>query len=192
VANEIADIASKGIIGGYPQSDTTLLFQPGSSATRGQVSKMIVLAAGWALENPATATFQDVAVGSTFYQYVETAYAHGAISGYPCGGSGEPCVAPGNRPYYRLGNNVTRGQISKMIAISRGWALANPPTATFNDVAVGSTFYQYVETSVAHGIISGYACGGGGEPCPGSYFRPGTNVTRAQLSKMLSRAIASP
>ncbi len=192
VANEIADIASKGIIGGYAQSDTTLLFLPGNSATRGQVSKMIVLAANWPLANPSTATFQDVAVGSTFYQYLETAFAHGAISGYPCGGAGEPCVAPGNKPYYRLSNNVTRGQISKMIAISRGWALANPATGTFNDVAPGSTFYQYVETAVAHSIITGYACGGAGEPCPGAYFRPGNNVTRAQLAKMLSRAIASP
>jgi hypothetical protein len=192
VANEIADIASKGIIGGYLQSDSTLLFQPASSATRGQVSKMIVLAAGWPLLNPGTGTFQDVAPGSTFYQYVETAAAHGVINGYPCGGAGEPCVAPGNRPYYRLGANVTRGQISKMIALSRGWALVNPGTATFNDVPVGSTFFQYVETSVAHAIISGYPCGGPGEPCPGQYFRPGTNVTRAQLAKMLSRALASP
>jgi hypothetical protein len=153
---------------------------------------MVVLAAGWALANPATPTFQDVAPGSTFYQYVETAAAHGVINGYPCGGAGEPCVGPDNRPYYRLGNNVTRGQVSKMIALSRGWALANPSTATFHDVPVGSTFFQYVETAVAHGIISGYPCGGPGEPCPGQYFRPGNNVTRAQLSKMLSRAIASP
>jgi hypothetical protein len=192
VANEIADMAARGIIGGYPQSDTTLLFQPGNSATRGQVSKMVVLAAGWPLENPTTGSFQDVPPGSTFYQYVETAFAHGIINGYPCGGAGEPCVGPGNRPYYRLGNNVTRGQVSKMIALSRGWALANPGTATFHDVPVGSTFFQYVETAVAHGIISGYPCGGPGEPCPGQYFRPGNNVTRAQLSKMLSRAIASP
>jgi hypothetical protein len=29
----------------------------------------------------------------------------------------------------------------------------------------------------------GYPCGGPGEPCPGRYFRPRNNVTRAQLSK---------
>ena len=38
------------------------------------------------------------------------------------------------------------------------------------------------------GIVSGYACGGPGETCNGNqqpYFRPGSNGTRGQMSKML-------
>jgi len=31
---------------------------------------------------------------------------------------GEPCVGPGNRPYFRPYNNVTRAQTAKIIADS--------------------------------------------------------------------------
>jgi hypothetical protein len=37
------------------------------------------------------------------------------MSGYPCGGPGEPCD-PQQRPYFRWGNPVTRGQASKIVA----------------------------------------------------------------------------
>ena len=70
-----------------------------------------------------------------------------------------------------------------------GWALINPPTATFNDVMFGSTFYSYVETALAHGVLTGYPCGAPNEPCPGRYFRPNGNSTRAQLAKMVFMAV---
>jgi hypothetical protein len=57
--------------------------------------------------------FQDVPTGSTFYSYIHNLYVDGAVGGYPCGGPGEPCVPPGNLPYFRPGNNVTRGQNAK-------------------------------------------------------------------------------
>jgi len=43
-----------------------------------------------------------VPADNPFYQYVETAYAHGIMSGY---GDGT----------FRPGNNATRGQIAKII-----------------------------------------------------------------------------
>jgi hypothetical protein len=52
--------------------------------------------------------------GSTFYPYVQTLACRGIISGYPCGGAGEPCVAPTNRPYFRPSNPATRGQMAKI------------------------------------------------------------------------------
>jgi hypothetical protein len=56
-------------------------------------------------------SFVDVAHGSTFYIYVETAVAHNLLQGYACGGPGEPC--PGR--YFRLGRNATRAQLSKIV-----------------------------------------------------------------------------
>jgi hypothetical protein len=41
----------------------------------------------------------------------------GIISGYPCGGPGEPCDEQ-NRPYFRPGDTATRGQISKMVYLT--------------------------------------------------------------------------
>ncbi len=182
------------IIGGTQQSDTTVLFKPNSTATRAQLSKMVVLAANWTLENPATPTFNDVAYGSTFYRYVETAAAHNVTTGYPCGGAGEPC--PGR--YFRPGFNVTRAQTAKMVTVSRGWAVIVPVDPTFADMAYNpsaDSLYAYVETSASKGIINGYPCGGAGEPCDSQnrpYFRPSNNVTRAQLSKMIALAMDTP
>jgi hypothetical protein len=171
-----------------------VLFKPNSTATRAQLSKMVVLAANWTLENPATATFNDVPYGSTFYRYVETAAAHNVTTGYPCGGAGEPC--PGR--YFRPGFNVTRAQTAKMVTVSRGWAVIVPVDPTFADMAYNpsaDSLYAYVETSASKGIINGYPCGGAGEPCDSQnrpYFRPSNNVTRAQLSKMIALAMDTP
>ena len=46
------------------------------------------------------------------------------VSGYTCGGVGEPCIGPGNLPYYRPNTNVSRGQISKISYL----AITYPPT----------------------------------------------------------------
>ena len=180
-------LASGSIVGGY--SDGT--FRPGNQATRGQFAKMDALGMGWTLLNPADPTFADIAPGSTFYRYIETAFSHGVISGYPCGGSTEPCD-PQSRPYFRQNVNITRAQIAKIIVGSKGWTLLNPSRPTFSDIPSGSTFYQYIETAVSKGIIAGYPCGGPDEPCDNlnrPYFRPGNNATRAQLSKMLALAL---
>jgi S-layer homology domain len=77
-------------------------FHPYSDSTRGQVAKIIVLASCWPLYTPPVATFSDVTTDSTFYQYIETAYDLGVISGY---------ADATFRPY----NNITRGQVSKIV-----------------------------------------------------------------------------
>ncbi len=152
--------------------------------------------------NPATATrtvtpvptacaltFNDVPVGSTFYTFIRCLACRGIVGGYPCGGPGEPC--PGN--YYRPNNNVTRGQVSKIVSESAGFNDVVPSTQqTFEDVPPGSTFQLWVERLAVRGIIGGYPCGGPFEPCVSPtnrpYFRPNNNVTRGQLSKITSGA----
>lgn len=168
-------LASRSIVSGY--SDWT--FRPSSNATRGQFAKMTVLGMGWQPLSPATPTFADVPPNSPFYSYIEAAYSHGIIVGYACGDAGEPC--PG--VYFRPGNNVSRGQIAKMLVLGKGWTLSNPAVATFPDVPLGSPFFSYVETVVAHGVASGYSNG---------TFGPGNNATRAQLSKMLAITMQQP
>ncbi len=112
--------------------------------------------------------------GSTFYAYVHCLACHGIVSGYPDG-------------TYRPGNPVSRGQLAKMVSNSAGYNEAHT-TATFVDVPVGSTFFQFVERLASRGFVSGYACGGVGEPCPGTYFRPNAFVTRAQTAKIVATA----
>lgn len=62
--------------------------------------------------------FEDVPPGSTFYDFVNNIYGDDIAAGYPCGGPQEPC-GPENRPYYRPGAGVTRGQMSKFVDLSR-------------------------------------------------------------------------
>jgi hypothetical protein len=192
-AADINTLALGGIVGGYAESDTTVTFRPGNSSTRAQLSKMVVLSSGWSLVTPSSPTFADVPSSNPLYAFVETAAQHGVVSGYACGGPGEPCDAQ-SRPYFRPANNVTRAQTAKMVVVARGWSTITPSSPSFEDVAAGSPLYSFVETAVAHAIISGYVCSGPGEPCDAQnrpYYRPGNSVTRAQLSKMLARSLGA-
>ena len=95
------------LVSGY--SDGT--FRWGSDVTRGQLSKITVSAARLACIDPALASFSDVARGSTFYSYVETAYCVMALS-----------VVLDDMFTFRPGNNATRAQISKIVSLAvQGW-----------------------------------------------------------------------
>jgi hypothetical protein len=182
-----------GVVSGYP--DNT--FRPNLPTTRGQIMKIVVGAFGLPIHTDGGPHFADVSAEHAFYSFVETAYFYSVVGGYPCGGPDEPCDAE-NRPYFRPNAQVTRAQLTKITVLSAiqvnpgAWQLLNPPEASFVDVAHGSTFYRYVETAVAHDLLQGYTCGSPGEPCPGRYFRPGNNATRAQLSKIVYQAVTQP
>ncbi len=126
--------------------------------------------------------------GSTFYTFIRFLTCRGIVSGYPCG---EACNAE-NDPYYRPGANVTRGQLSKIIANSAGLSGELPQgQQQFADVPPGSPFYEFVERLAETGAISGYPCGGAGEACDGQnrpYFRPNNPATRGQISKIVATA----
>ena len=121
----IERMSSRGIIGGYscgsvPEEpcvapDNRPYFRPNNNATRGQISKIVALAAGY--NDPAgDQLFEDVGPGSTFYLYVQQLAHRAILSGYPCGREGEPCNPPDDRPYFRPGNKATRGQTAKIVS----------------------------------------------------------------------------
>jgi hypothetical protein len=183
----IEGLANRGAISGYGDGS----FRPGNSTTRAQLTKITMLGFGYPLVNDSEETFADVPQGSPFHTYVETAARRSIIGGYPCGRPGEPCDAQ-NRPYFRPNSSITRGQITKIVVLSAGWAELNNRPQTFEDVPPGSPFFGFVESAAAHQIIGGYPCGGPNEPCgPGSrpYFRPNETTTRAQISKMVYLAL---
>jgi hypothetical protein len=107
------------IIGGYTTGCSTgnPCFKPNSNVTRGQLSKMASLAFGFN-EAVSGQTFQDVPPSSIFYTYIQRLNGRGIINGYACGNP-EPCVPPDNRPYFRPNNNITRGQLAKIIDLCR-------------------------------------------------------------------------
>jgi hypothetical protein len=116
----IETMYNAGIIAGYTSGcpSGNPCFKPNNNVTRGQLSKMASLAFNFN-EAVSGQTFQDVPPGSTFYTYIQRLNGRGIINGYSCGGAGEPCVPPGNLPYFRPNNNVTRGQIAKIVDLCR-------------------------------------------------------------------------
>lgn len=119
--------------------------------------------------------FSDVCSSDWFYQPVMNLSGMNILSGYADGTF---------LPY----NNVTRGQAMKVIVMSANLTGNVPTNPTFADVPATQTFFRWIELGSANGIVNGYQCGGPGEPCDAQsrpYFRPGSNVTRGQLSKMI-------
>jgi hypothetical protein len=90
-----------GVISGYADGD----FRWGANVTRGQLSKIIVTAARWAIDTTGGPHFSDVPADNPFYPFIETAFNHHIISGYADGTFG-------------WGADATRGQISKIVYLS--------------------------------------------------------------------------
>jgi hypothetical protein len=187
-------MACQGIINGYPcggdgepcDPGNNPYFRPGNNVTRGQFAKIAANAAGFD-ETPGAQQYEDVLPGSTFYDFIWRLTDRGLVSGYPCGGPGEPC-GPTNLPYFRPSANITRGQISKIDANAAGYD-DTPGAQQYEDVLPGSTFYDFIWRLSDRGIMNGYPCGGVGEPCGPTnlpYFRPGADATRGQASKIVS------
>lgn len=172
-------LACRSIVTGY--SDGT--FRPEQPVTRGQLSKMLAKASGLSVYTAGTFRyFQDVQRNSPFYDPIMALSNHGYITGYPCGGDDEPCVEPGNLPYFRPGAGATRGQLAKVVANVESFTDA-VSGQTFSDVLPDSPFYMYIERLVKRGIISGYADG---------TFQPGNLASRGQMAKIVSNTFFAP
>lgn len=156
-------LSNLGAISGY--SDRT--FRPFNNTTRAQLCKIITIAKGWAINTAGGPHFSDVPTSDTFYNYIETAYNHNIITGY----AGR---------LFKPGDAVSRAQICKIIVVAQGWPINTAGGPHFTDVPSTNVFYNYVETAVNRGIISGYS---------NRTFEPGSDVTRGQLSKILYTAL---
>src|SRR5262249_40902195 len=85
----------------------------------------------------------------------------------------------------------SRGQISKIVSNAAGYT-DTPTGQQFQDVppqGPGSTFYIYIYRLASRGIIQGQPCRTvPQEPCEPPqnlpYFRPNSNATRGQMSKI--------
>jgi hypothetical protein len=184
-------LSCRGLIGGYPDGT----FRPYTNITRGQAAKVIANSAGFT-DVPTTQTFEDVPTSSVYYGWVERMASRGHVNGYPCGGMGEPCVGPTNRPYFRPYNELTRGQLAKIASNAGGFNdTPAPGSQSFADVPPSDPFWIYIQRLARRGIVNGYECGSGlinvctglPETCgPGSlpYYRPCNNITRAQTVKI--------
>jgi len=157
--NDIMALAARNVASGY--SDGT--FHPMSNITRGQLAKIIIGAFNLQLDTTGGPHFSDVPEGSTFYRYIETAFNRHIVTGYADG-------------TFRPEEDVTRGQLAKMLVQAAAWTLVSPEKATFSDVPAGTAFYTYIETAVQHGALKGYGDG---------TFRPEREATREHVARVV-------
>ena len=156
----------RGIASGYADGN----YRPYSNTTRGQLAKLVVLGENWASDTTGGPHFSDVPPSNPFYTVIETAFHHNVLSGYADG-------------TFRWGSNVTRAQLSKIIVLSRGWAINTSGGPHFSDVPPSDPFYGFIETAFNQNVISGYADG---------TFRSGQNAVRGQIAKILYIALTQP
>jgi 5'-nucleotidase / UDP-sugar diphosphatase len=121
---------------------------------------------------PCSMPFSDVAPSDYFYEAVRYLYCHGVVSGYADG-------------TFRPGNNVTRGQICKIVVLALNVPLYVPPSPTYCDVPRDDPFYVYIET-YHHMQPPCQICG------PDCTFRPYNLTTRGQLTKIVAMAACWP
>jgi hypothetical protein len=163
-----------------PPSNTPIPTQtPGGNTATPVPSNTSTPGTPTATPTVCTLRFSDVPVGSTFYPFIRCLACKGIINGYPDG-------------TFKPGNNVTRGQLSKIVSNSAGFH-DTPTGQQYEDVPVGSTFYVYIFRLSSRGFINGYPCGAppaGACVPPGNlpYFLPNANSTRGQISKIVSNA----
>jgi hypothetical protein len=119
---------------------------------------------------PCNVSFDDVSTGYWAYSFIMELGCSGIVSGYADGS-------------FRPQNSTTRAQLTKMLVLAEEWATVVPSQPTFEDVGIGHTFYRFIETAHARGIISGYSDG---------TFRPDDFVSRAQVAKMIVKGRGWP
>jgi plastocyanin len=128
---------------------------------------------------PCGITFMDVPADSTFYTWIRCLACRGIMSGYTDG-------------TFKPGNDITRGQIAKIVSNSAGFNEDAGPQI-YEDVPAGSPFYDWINRLSMRGHMGGYLCGlVPEEPCiaPDNrpYFRPNASATRGQLAKIVANA----
>jgi hypothetical protein len=123
-------------------------------------------------------TFTDVQTTSTFYANIRCLACKGILGGYSDG-------------TFRPNNDITRGQIAKVVANAAGFNDA-AGAQIYEDVPTDNTFYAFINRLSRRGHMGGYPCGTvPSEPCgPDNkpYFRPNSNATRGQLAKIVASA----
>ncbi|GAB0175262.1 MAG: hypothetical protein HHAS10_11410 [Candidatus Altimarinota bacterium] len=109
-----------------------------------------------------------VAAASEFLPYAETLADNGVIT------------AQSSEAGYRLGDNVTRAEIAKVVANLGGIDPVACSGTTYSDVGSGlGDLCGYVEALADAGVVS----------TSSATFRPNANVTRAEMVKMILGAL---
>ncbi len=156
---EINRFSELEYINGYKNG----LFKPNDSITRSQQAIMTARVLNLPLENRKSPSFKDLSVTYTEYKAVAALVEEGILQ--------DGAAFSGT-------NALTRAEMSKILAMAFKLPLSG--TKQFTDVSDASWALPYIQTIYEYGITSGYSNG---------TFKPNDQVTRAQFSVFLTRAM---
>ncbi|WP_285396572.1 N-acetylmuramoyl-L-alanine amidase [Lysinibacillus sp. fls2-241-R2A-57] len=117
----------------------------------------------------ASGGFVDVPKDHEAYEEINYLVSLGVIKGYTENG----------KTYYKPNNNVTRGQVAKMVVVASGNKPLVANKSSFSDVAVGTELSGYVERAVQLGYFATNTKG---------QFLPNKPLTRDEMSHVLTKA----
>jgi len=156
-------------------------FDPDTTLTRAQLTKMVVIAAGYDVPVSVEETsFYDVGVDDWFAPYIEVAKSAGLVEGY-------------NEWYFLPNQAINRAEAVKILVESAlGRKIALDPSQgilanfgleenPYTDLELGEWYTKYVLYAHTYGIISGYSDGTLG---------PDNYMTRGEFAKIISIAMA--
>ncbi len=151
-------------------------FRPNDPSNRAELVKIVMVAIDGLVDYqaPATPTFDDVAPGAWYYDYVEAAFQLDIVSGYT-DAAGNPTGKFGP------GDTVNRAAATKIILEAFAIPMDTNLPAIFPDVQPADWFFNYVMNAYNHYIVNGY---GNGD------FGPHNFLTRAQAAKLLAEVQA--
>lgn len=156
---------------GYLDSTQTR-FRGGDLANRAEFVKLVVELNGGVINTaPAVPSFDDVAVGTWYYSYMEEAGLEGWVRGDgSCYGS-HPC-------YARPGANINRAEAAAVIVRAFGLQ-ASGSAPQFVDNPSGQWYTADIQTAADHCVLQGDDTTG--------RVRPADNMNRAEMVVMLFR-----
>ncbi|WP_456958455.1 N-acetylmuramoyl-L-alanine amidase [Lysinibacillus sp. TE18511] len=117
----------------------------------------------------ASGGFVDVSKDHEAYEEINYLVNLGVIKGYTENG----------KTYYKPNNNVTRGQVAKMVVVASGNKPLVVNKSNFSDVEVGTELSGYVERAVQLGYFATNTKG---------QFLPNKPLTRDEMSHVLTKA----
>lgn len=157
-------------------------FDPDSQLTRAQLTKMVVIAAGYEIpETVEETSFSDVKTTDWFAPYIEVAKDAGLVEGY-------------SQWYFRPNQPINRAEALKILVEGTlGRKIALDPSQgllgnfeleqnPFADLDLDEWYAVYALYAYKYGIVSGYADGSLG---------PDNYMTRAEFAKVISIALES-
>ncbi|MGN4126659.1 N-acetylmuramoyl-L-alanine amidase [Lysinibacillus sphaericus] len=117
----------------------------------------------------ASGGFDDISPKHEAYEEINYLVSLGVIKGYTENG----------KTLYKPYNNVTRGQVAKMVVVASGNKPLVVSKSNFSDVAVGTELSGYVERAVQLGFFATNTKG---------QFLPNKPLTRDEMSYVLTKA----